>query len=246
MSQRFFASVSSDSEQALLAGSEAHHLLHVMRAKPGERVLLFDGSGREWVAQIEVLRRSEVELRILECRSVDRELPLRCVLGVALPKGERQAWLVEKAVELGIAQLVPLDTERSVAQPVDKALERLRRGVIEASKQCGRNRLMEISAACAWGEFVQPPPAGSVGWLADPSASQAAGAALGKLRENPPPGELRIAIGPEGGLTPAECALAVAAGWQPVSLGPRILRVETAAIALAALVAAAAGNQRAS
>ncbi|HEY5311664.1 MAG TPA: 16S rRNA (uracil(1498)-N(3))-methyltransferase [Pirellulales bacterium] len=244
MSQRFFAHVSSDSETALLAGSEAHHLLHVMRARPGDQVLLFDGSGREWLAEVAALSRSEVELRILECRSVDRELPLRCVLGVALPKGDRQAWLVEKAVELGITRLVPLETERSVAQPGDKALERLRRGVIEASKQCGRNRLMEIPAACAWSDFVQPPPAGSLGWLADPGAAQPAGEALGKLRATPP-AELLIAVGPEGGLTPAECALAAAAGWQPVSLGPRTLRVETAALALAAL-AAAGGNLPAS
>jgi len=238
MSQRFFAQVSSDSDKALLAGSEAHHLLHVMRARPGDQVLLFDGSGQEWVAQVDMLGRSEVELRLLHCRTIDRELPLRCVLGVALPKGDRQAWLVEKALELGVTQLVPLDTERSVAQPRDKALERLRRSVIEASKQCGRNRLMEIAAARAWSDFVAPPPAGSVGCLADPGASQPVGELLGKLMASPPR-ELLVAVGPEGGLTPAETALAAAAGWQPVSLGPRILRIETAALALAALVGAA-------
>jgi 16S rRNA (uracil1498-N3)-methyltransferase len=236
MSQRFFAQVSTASDTAVLAGGEAHHLLHVMRAKPGDQLLLFDGSGQEFLAQVESLGRSQVELRILERRAIDRELPLRCVLGVALPKGDRQTWLVEKAVELGVTQLVPLETERSVAQPVDKALERLRRAVIEASKQCGRNRLMEIAAACPWGEFVQTSSAEEVCWLADPQAPRAVREALAALPAGSRPSQWRVAIGPEGGLTGVECEQAVAAGWQSVSLGPRTLRVETAAIALAALI----------
>ncbi|HEX4147719.1 MAG TPA: RsmE family RNA methyltransferase, partial [Pirellulales bacterium] len=214
-------------------------LLHVMRAQAGDRVLLFDGRGGEFLAEVAALGRSQVELRILERRTIDRELPLRAVLGVALPKGDRQAWLVEKAVELGVAELVPLVSERSVAQPLDKALERLRRAVVEASKQCGRNRLMEISAASGWAEFVGSPPQGTICWLADPQASLSAAEALEPLLAGSLPSEWRVAIGPEGGLTSAECELAAAAGWQRVSLGPRTLRVETAALALAALMAVA-------
>lgn len=233
MSERFFARVNSDCSTALLAGSEAHHLLHVMRARLRDRVTVFDGSGCEWVAEVESLGRSEAKLRLLECCHVDRELKLRLVLGVALPKGDRQTWLVEKAVELGVAQLVPLATDRSVAQPLEKALDRLRRTVIEASKQCGRNRLMEIAPACAWHDFLQPLPEGCIGWVAAPEAPTPATDALAS---SPLRAEWRIAIGPEGGLTPDEVSLAKTAGWQPVSLGPRILRVETAALALAAIV----------
>ena len=115
-----------------------------MRATPGTQVTLFDGSGDEFAAAVDRVGRSEVELAILSRESINRELPFALTLGVALPKGDRQKWLVEKAVELGVARIVPLRTQRSVAQPVEQALVRLRRAVIEASKQCGRNRLLQI------------------------------------------------------------------------------------------------------
>src|SRR3972149_595754 len=142
MSDRFFSSQPIASEHVTLAGPEAHHLLHVMRAKVGEQVTLFDGSGAEFDAEIARCGRSEVDLRVLERREIDRELAFELVIGVPLPKGDRQKWLVEKLTELGVTELVPLVTERGVAQPTDSALERLERGVIEAAKQCGRNRLM--------------------------------------------------------------------------------------------------------
>jgi 16S rRNA (uracil1498-N3)-methyltransferase len=159
---------------------------------------------------------------------VSRELTRPLTLAVALPKGERQKWLVEKATELGATRLVPLITERGVAQPVEAALDRLRRTVIEASKQCGRNRLMEIAApvsACAL--FSQASTADER-LIADPAGQPLAATAIGAGTG------ILAAIGPEGGFAPAELAAAREAGWQPVSLGPRILRIETAAIALAA------------
>ena len=124
-------------------------MIHVMRAAPGRRVTLFDGSGQEWTAEVRRLGRAEVELQVLAGRLVDRELPVEVTLASALPKGERQKWLVEKLVELGIARLVPLQMAGR-SEPGPPALERLRRGVIEASKQCGRNRLMEVTAPKAW------------------------------------------------------------------------------------------------
>ena len=231
MSDRYFASERITTEHVILTGTEAHHLIHVMRAKPELRVTLFDGSGGEFDAVVRRVGRSEVELAVLGRREVDRELPLTLTLGVALPKGERQRWLVEKAVELGVGCLVPLETARGVAQPVENALERLRRAVIEASKQCGRNRLMEIAEPRGWDAFLTDTAGVACRLLAHPGPSGA------DIR--PRPGEpVAIGIGPEGGFTDDEVARATAAGWQPVSLGPRILRVETAAIFLAALVAA--------
>lgn len=235
---------------AVLEGQEAHHLLHVMRGKPGTRVILFDGSGREYQAAIERVGRGEVHLAVLDCQEVDRELPIRLTLAVSLPKGERQKWLVEKAVEVGVSSLVPLGTLRSVAQPVSQALARLRRSVIEASKQCGRNRLMEIAPPQSWPDLVAatletpsrilahpegrrpsddtapqglPPPLSSRSPV--PSPQVLGTAAL--------PGPVLLAVGPEGGFSPEEVDLAVDAGWRLVDLGPRILRVETAAIVLA-------------
>ena len=120
-------------------------MIHVLRAKPGLEVMLFDGSGSEFLARVEKVERSAVRLTVVERRIVDRELPKPLTLGIALPKGDRQRWLMEKATGLGVTQLTPLITERGVAQPTDDARRRLERAVIEASKQCGRNRLMVVA-----------------------------------------------------------------------------------------------------
>ena len=125
-----------------------------MRARQGAKVILFDGSGCEFPARVERLGRNGVDLSVLRREDVDRELPFGLTLGVALPKGERQKWLVEKAVELGVGRVAPLKTQRAVAQPVQQALDRLRRTVIEASKQCGRNLLMEIGEPLALSDYI--------------------------------------------------------------------------------------------
>ena len=154
MSRRFFSDQPITSDSVELSGPEAHHLIHVMRAKVDDQVDLFDGSGAEFSARIDQVRRRDVVLCVQSKRWVDRELPFELVLAVALPRGDRQEWLVQKAVELGVTQLVPWQTHRSVARANEKSLERLRRTVIEASKQSGRNRLMEISATCDFADFL--------------------------------------------------------------------------------------------
>jgi 16S rRNA (uracil1498-N3)-methyltransferase len=148
-------------------------------------------------------------------------------LAVALPKGERQKWLVEKLTELGVTRLVPLVAERGVAEPTPSAIERLKRGVIEASKQCGRNRLLELApprrAAELFADATLPMPR----LIADPEGHA----------EIPARGEHTIvAVGPEGGFSSAERSAAETGHWQPVSLGPRILRIETAAVAVAVAI----------
>ena len=226
MPDRYFTPSPVTSYSASLAGAEAHHLLHVMRAKAGTRVTLFDGSGWEFDAIVKRAGRGEIEVAVIGRRQVDREAKVALMLGVVLPRGERQKWLVEKLVELGAAKLVPLKTARGVAQPGGNSLERLRRGVVEASKQCGRNRLMEIAEPMAWTEFVAGSEQvacrivahpGNALWSCPVTAQTAA-----------------LAVGPEGGFTDDEVAEAVAQGWLAVGLGPRILRVETAAVAMAA------------
>ena len=233
MSERFFSTEPITCEQATLDGQEAHHLLHVMRAKVGDRVTLFDGSGAEFEAEIVRCGRSDVEARVLSQRDVDRELPFELVVGVSLPKGDRQKWLVDKLTELGVTELVPLATERGVAQPTDSALKRLERGVIEAAKQCGRNRLMRVAKPQAFMNWVRAKSDGvqKRKWIAHPTGSAIATLDLSAAMPT------QLAVGPEGGFTGEEVAAATAAGWQSVDLGPRILRVETAAAALAAVVA---------
>ncbi|MGE0758250.1 MAG: 16S rRNA (uracil(1498)-N(3))-methyltransferase [Pirellulaceae bacterium] len=246
MTERYFTDMPLQGDTVQLVGAEAQHLVKVMRASAGDEIVLFDGTGIECTARIAEIRRQEVRLDQLVCRPVDRELPFPLELGVALPKGDRQRWLVEKLTELGVTVLVPLITTRSVVRPDEGSLLRLRRTVIEASKQCGRNRLLQIALPQRWSDYVAGAGRGVVRWLAHPGAGAlrqpserlAPGpAAPGERRGSLPAGgpvPVSIAVGPEGGFTADEVVAAVEAGWTCVSLGPRILRVETAAVALAA------------
>lgn len=234
MSERFFVEQPITGSSAELVDAEAQHLAKVMRAAVGDEVVLFDGSGAQFTAKVARIAKAAVTLDVLERHEVNCEPRVELTLAVALPKGERQKWLVEKLTELGAARLVPLVTERGVAQPVDAALARLRRGVIEASKQCGRNRLMEIGLPQTAGDYFASPDTASSGprLIAEPG-----GESLGTL-----PATLRqltCAIGPEGGFTPAEVKAALDHQWRPVTLGTSILRIETAAIAVAAWAALA-------
>jgi 16S rRNA (uracil1498-N3)-methyltransferase len=241
MADRYFVESPIAGDQAVLAGPEAHHLAHVMRARAGDLVTLFDGSGAEFAARVERIGRSDITLAVLSRELVDREHPRPITLAVALPKGDRQKWLVEKAVELGVARLVPIETRRGVPQPA-AAIERLRRAVIEASKQCGRNRLMQIAAARPWDAYLAEVSSDAPRLVAHPGGAPAVetiAACLGSLGIATP---AFLAVGPEGGFTDEETRAARAAGWRLVGLGNRILRVETAALALVSLVAAQHGG----
>ncbi len=233
MSARYFLSQPLATGLVELDGTEAHHLGRVMRAQPGDQVTLFDGQGFEALATIQQVDRDHVRLQVDELLEIDRERPVSLVLGVALPRGDRQKWLVEKLVELGVSRLVPLVTERGVAQPTDKALDRLRRMVIEASKQCGRNRLMEIDMPRTLEDFCQAHADYSRKLIAHPG-EVAGGLDKQELMLNPDEATV-AAVGPEGGFCDSELDVAGQHGWQRISLGPRILRVETAALALAGL-----------
>ncbi len=230
MSNRFFVETPITGDRASLVGAEAHHATHVMRARVGSEFVLFDGTGAEFAARVVKIGRKAVDLDVLSRREVDRESPRAVTLGVALPKDQRQRWLIEKAVELGVARVVPLATERGVAQPQDKAIERLRRAVVEASKQCGRNRLMEVATPLAVADFARTAPPDARRLIAHPGAGRTrlSNALSGA-------GAVYFAVGPEGGFSEQEIATMTAAGWQAIGLGPRILRIETAALALAAM-----------
>jgi 16S rRNA (uracil1498-N3)-methyltransferase len=227
MSERFFLETPPRDGVARLTGTEAQHVSKVMRAKVGDEVTVFDGSGSEFLAVVASISRQAVELRVVEQHEVNRELTCKVTLAVALPKGDRQQWLVEKLTEIGVTRLVPIVCQRSVAQPVEAALARMQRWVIEASKQCGRNRLMEIAAPEPWLRYLKSAPPG-VRVIAHTSDAPASASFDEQV-------DFTAAIGPEGGWTDEEVAAAIASGWKLVSLGPRILRLETAAIVLASL-----------
>lgn len=226
MSDRFFVDRPITGQRAELVGPEAQHASKVMRLKVGDRLTLFDGRGAQFEAQVESIGKQSVVCQIDSKSQVDRELSIDLTLLVALPKGDRQRWMVEKAVELGVRRLIPLQTQRGVAQPAEKALQRLRRTVIEASKQSGRNVLMEVCAPQTLTEFQ--PAEGALSLIADPMGD--------RLATSPDQRTVHLAVGPEGGFTSEELESARRAGWKPISMGPRILRVETAAVALAAWI----------
>jgi 16S rRNA (uracil1498-N3)-methyltransferase len=232
MADRYFHDGPLAPGPVTLAGPEAHHLAVVCRASPGTDVVLFNGDGREYPAVVVAADRKRATLEVLRAEEPRRELGFRLELAVALPKGDRGDFLVEKLTELGATDLVPLVTRRGVVQPKDARLDNLRRAVIEASKQCGRNTLMRVAPLTPWADYLAGDrPAGRL--VAHPYGEVRPAAELARV-----PAGLTVAVGPEGGLTDEEVAAAVAAGWRPVGLGPRILRVETAAVALAAIAAA--------
>ena len=230
MSERFFITTQPAGDRAVLEGDEARHLTRVLRAKVGDTVSLFDGKGREWPACVAAIGRDRVELDAGE-PAIDPLHPdaIPVTLAVALPKGDRQKWMVEKLTELGATRLIPLETTRGVAEATASAQARLERGVIEACKQCGRNTLMEIAAGRPLDRLLAGVPTGACVVIAHPGGRPLDAATM------PPTAAAMIAlVGPEGGFTDEELCIADRAGAIRISLGPHILRVETAAIALAA------------
>lgn len=220
-------------EEIELKGPEAHRLLHVLRLGPGDRVRVFDGQGHEALAEIVAVHKNRLRLRLLAPEARDAEPPVPIVLYVALLKGDKLADVVRAGTELGASAFVPLITARSVPKSLGpQKLERLRRIAREAAKQSGRARVPEVSPPMPLAEV----PAVEAGLLAHPMASKRVGEVLDPTRP------LALATGPEGGFTDAEVAGLVERGFVPVYLGPRILRAETAPLALLALVTAGLGR----
>jgi 16S rRNA (uracil1498-N3)-methyltransferase len=229
MSQRFYVNCPLALGPVRIEGPEAHHLTHVCRLRPGDSVCLFNGDGQEYSAVVVARARNGVELNVLTVKSPVRELPQRLEVAAPLPKGDRGQFLLEKLTELGVAAFVPLRTARSVVHPGETRLEKLQRYVIEASKQCGRNVLMPVAPVTPWQDYCTRHDGPPTRLVAHPGSADELAAMIGPQS----PG-LALAVGPEGGFTEEEISLAQSHGWRAVSLGPRLLRIETAAIALAA------------
>ena len=231
MTARFYVPQLSAAQSCELSGSEWHHLAHVMRSGVGDRVVLFDGNGNEADAEITTLAKSCASLRILARRTDSPEDGGAIVLATAVPKAERFRWLVEKATELGVERLIPLQSARSVVSPGDLKLDKMRTAVIEACKQSGRNRLMRVEPTMDWETLITTVVPTGDAFVADRSGAPLA-SAIAAVEPGRP---VILIVGPEGGLTEGELREATAAGAKSVSLGPRILRIETAALALAAV-----------
>src|SRR6266481_2585792 len=220
-----------------LRGSEAHHARDVLRMKAGEKIVLFNGRGREVTVEIAAFEDDEIRLRKLH---EAQTAPLRCriVLGQAIPKGKNMEMIVQKAVEIGAAEIAPIISDRTIVQlDAESAAQKQSKWqqiAIEAAKQCGQNWLARVHPPKKLAEFFSASGRAFdlrlVGSL-QPDAQQ-----LKKILETyssehgDRPRSVLMLVGPEGDFTPAELSLARRHGCQPITLGPIILRVETAAI----------------
>ena len=238
MADRFYTPGPLTPGEFVLDGPEAHHLATVRRTGAGARVVLFTGDGLDYPAEVVAADRKRVVLNVLPPVAVNRELGFRLEIAAALPKGDRADFLVEKLTELGATRLIPLQTQRTVVLPKENRLDNLRHAVIEASKQCGRNVLMQVDPLTRWDTLVNAPVHPAVRAIVHPPVAGRNGIGLRELSEESVRfSGVRFAIGPEGGFTPEEVEWCEATGWAVVSLGPRILRVETAAVTVAAWAA---------
>lgn len=215
--------------EVALTGERAHRLTSVLRLRRGAALRVFDGLGHEREASLTEASRERALLALAAEVEPVPESRVPVTLCCAFPRGGRGDWLVEKATELGVAAFVPLETDRVVLKPGDGRIERWRRIAIEAAEQCGRAVIPTFEAE---------PPADALVLIADLGTWRTPHEVL---MDTGRPEALAIYIGPEGGWTEAERAAHAEAG-HPVSLGPRTLRVETAAVVALALTLEALGG----
>ncbi len=227
-----------------LAPDAAHHAARVLRLEAGDPVVLFDGFGGEFEARIIRMERGDVLVKTGAHRDIEREPRIEVLLVQGLSSGDRMDFTLQKAVELGVAAIQPVATERSVVKLRDerarRRVEHWQNLVISACEQCGRNRIPGVAPVLEFGEWAaqlaQPLPDGEARLLLSPQAPSS-------LRElGGVPARLTLLAGPEGGLAPGELRVAESRGFTPVRLGPRILRTETAAIAALAAIQALWGD----
>jgi len=228
----------SGSELSLPPGAARH--VQVLRLQPGDEVTLFDGRGQDWPAEVLAMGRSEVRVRLGQAQTVDRELAQQVTLAVVMPANDRMDGIVEKATELGAFAVQPLMSERSVLRLSGDRAEKKRqhwRGVaIAAAEQCGRACVPEIGAVqtlASWLASLDAAPAEQQRrWLLSPTAAEPIA-----QRAAEPGARTLVLSGPEGGLSPAEEAGARERGFTSLKLGPRILRADTAPLAVLGWIA---------
>lgn len=237
MPHRYFAKEFTDTTAAL-TGPDAHHLGRVMRARPGDTVTLCDGAGFDYTAAVTAVAPDRVELRLLEKRPTAAEPSVEVTLFAGYPKQDKLEFIVQKAVELGAARVVPFFSRFCVAAPKkeDQKNARYARIAAEAAKQAGRGVIPPVELPMD----IKDLPARFAAFDLVLFCYEGGGQSLRTLVKS----QKRIALvtGAEGGFSPEEAAALTAAGAQPVSLGPRILRCETAPLAALAAVMALAGQ----
>lgn len=224
-----------------LPEAAAHHAARVLRLRVGDLVVVFNGDGGEAEAEISFIGKDHVSVRVGLWRARESESPVRVALAQGLSARERMDFTLQKAVELGVAEVFPIETRRSVMRLADeraaRRIEHWQSLVAAACEQCGRNRVPPVHPVSSLPDFLGSHPARSEQQRYVLSLD-----AHTRLRELPPPGELLLLAGPEGGFAPEEIQIARSCGFTPVRLGPRVLRTETAALAALAAIHALWGD----
>ena len=233
-------------DRITLPETAAGHLVRVLRADIGDACVLFNGDGHDYDAHITTIGKRSVEVEILAVRALDNESPLRITLLQALARGEKMDWILQKATELGIAAVIPVESERSEVkldgERVGKRLVHWQSVIVAACEQSGRAVVPAIAPPQPLANALRALPSSpALRLLLDPKASRAlAGLGLDVVEHSRR--ELVLAIGPEGGWSPRDHELLRTAGFEGMRLGPRILRTETAGIAAIAVLQSRLGD----
>jgi 16S rRNA (uracil1498-N3)-methyltransferase len=210
-----------------------------LRLQRGESIILFNGQGGEFTAELTRVGGGDPFARVVSGRSVERESALAIALAQCVSSGDRMDTTLQKSTELGVAKIVPITSERSVVrlsgERAEKRVAHWRNVVVAACEQCGRNRVPEVSAIASFSDFIDSTLGNGLRLLLSPDASHT-------LKDLGPAAEVTLLIGPEGGLAPHEKRRAESAGFVPVRFGPRVLRTETAPLAVIAALQALWGD----
>jgi 16S rRNA (uracil1498-N3)-methyltransferase len=242
---RFYATPSNFTETSVrIEADEAHHLTRVLRLAAGSRVFVFDGEGVEFECEVARVAKHEVDLIMLRRLDDVVESPLRLTLAQALVKGDKFDWVIQKATELGVTRIVPLVTDHSdirrAEERAGQRMQRWRRISLEALKQCGRRKIVEINEPAAFADFCE-----SAAQDACLIFSERGGESLAEVSAKlPAVNQLSLCVASEGGWSEDELRKAASCGFRPVSLGSRILRTETAAIVAVSLAQHIFGDMR--
>lgn len=225
-------------ERTVITGRDYHHLRHVLRLGPGAKLFLLDGKGQMFEAVIEAVQRDALVALVTGEAPALPEPPVKVTLVQGLPRGEKMEFVIQKATEIGVSRIVPLAAARAVprlaAEKAARRRSRWQRIALEAAEQSGRGRFPLVDEVKGLADALQGVAVGAAAFLL--WEGERATTLKQILRAGPPREEVYLFVGPEGGFTDDEVALARGAGAVPVSLGGRILRTETAGLVAAALV----------
>jgi 16S rRNA (uracil1498-N3)-methyltransferase len=217
--------------------SESHHIIHVKRLKTGDKIVLFNGMGDECSAEIVEISGSKVKVELSQSKTISKENRVGIDIAFAIPKGKRSHFLIQKCTELGVRKLIPINYAHSVVKlkaESSEKIEKWRKIAIEAAKQCERNTITEIGEVVDFENVLKTVDSYDLLLFAcnQPDSNNL----KNTLHEHPKPNNIVSFIGPEGGFTSNEMEMAKRAKCEFVSLGQRTLRVETAAIAISAIL----------